>query len=171
MRAALRSSTKRSRDLREGQKLSGDVAFKLYDTYGFPLDLTQDALRARGIGVDKEAFDAAMQRQRAEARKAWAGSGEAATEVIWFAVKDTSARRIFWVMTPKSRRRGRRASRDDGAAEMRSQPARSGLVILNQTPFYGESGGQVGDTGVLRGPGVRIRVDNTPEKARRSVRA
>ena len=73
-----------SRDLREGQNLSGDVAFKLYDTYGFPLDLTQEALRARKIGVDKDVFDAAMQRQRAEARKAWAGSGEAATEAVWF---------------------------------------------------------------------------------------
>ena len=77
-----------TRDLSAGGQLSGEVAFKLYDTFGFPLDLTQDALRARGIGVDTKVFGEAMERQRAEARKAWAGSGEAATETVWFAVKD-----------------------------------------------------------------------------------
>jgi len=74
--------------LGRGAKLSGETAFKLYDTYGFPLDLTEDALRPRGIGVDKEVFNAAMERQRAEARKAWSGSGETATEALWFALKE-----------------------------------------------------------------------------------
>ena len=77
-----------TRDLPAGAKLAGEVAFKLYDTYGFPLDLTQDALRARGLGVDAEGFAAAMERQRAEARRAWAGSGEAATETVWFALRE-----------------------------------------------------------------------------------
>ncbi len=77
-----------SRDLASGAQLSGETAFRLYDTYGFPLDLTQDALRARGIGVDTEGFSAAMERQRNDARKAWAGSGEAATETVWFAVRE-----------------------------------------------------------------------------------
>ena len=94
--ALSRDARARSRDPRRGdrgarpgrQAFRRNVAFKLYDTYGFPLDLTQDALRARGIGVDKEVFDAAMERQRAEARKAWAGSGEIATEAFWFALKE-----------------------------------------------------------------------------------
>ncbi len=77
-----------ARDLPTGANLPGDVAFKLYDTYGFPLDLTQDALRAKGLGVDSDGFSAAMGRQRAEARKAWAGSGEAATETVWFALRE-----------------------------------------------------------------------------------
>ncbi len=96
-----------SRDLREGQNLSGDVAFKLYDTYGFPLDLTQEALRARKIGVDKDVFDAAMQRQRAEARKAWVGSGEAATEAVWFSIKDKVGATEF-LGYETDERRGRR---------------------------------------------------------------
>src|SRR5581483_8141309 len=74
--------------LKAGDQLKGEVAFKLYDTYGFPLDLTQDALRSRDIGVDLDGFNAAMERQRAEARKAWAGSGDAATEKVWFELKE-----------------------------------------------------------------------------------
>src|SRR5437763_1074757 len=83
------------RDLTKGAELSGETAFRLYDTYGFPLDLTQDALRARGIGVDTDGFAAAMERQRAEARKAWAGSGDAATETVWFAVRDRAGATEF----------------------------------------------------------------------------
>ena len=96
-----------TRELPAGAKLAGEVAFKLYDTYGFPLDLTQDALRARGLGVDAEGFAAAMERQRAEARKAWAGSGEAATETVWFALTRAPRRnRVFGYETES--RRGRR---------------------------------------------------------------
>jgi alanyl-tRNA synthetase len=132
-----------TRDLPQGGILPGGVAFKLYDTYGFPLDLTQDALRARSLHVDIEGFEAAMERQRREARKAWAGSGELATEALWFAVKEKTGATEF-------------LGYDMERAE--------GLVILNQTPFYGESGGQVGDTGVMRTNGVRFRVDNTQKK-------
>ena len=77
-----------SRELKAGDKLSGETAFTLYDTYGFPLDLTQDALKARGIGVDTDAFSAAMQRQKQAAREAWKGSGEAATETVWFGLRE-----------------------------------------------------------------------------------
>ena len=153
-----------SRDLQEGQKLSGDVAFKLYDTYGFPLDLTQEALRARKIGVDKETFDAAMQRQRAEARKAWTGSGEAATEVIWFAVKDQVGATDFLGYDTEKAEGVVVALLRDGAQQNALSAGQKGLVILNQTPFYAESGGQVGDTGVLHGPGVRMRVESTTKK-------
>src|SRR3712207_925312 len=79
----------------EGQNLSGEVAFTLYDTYGFPLDLTQDALRSRGIGVDTAAFDAAMERQREKARAAWAGSGEAATEAVWYGIRERAGATEF----------------------------------------------------------------------------
>ena len=84
----LASSKRNRRRSKTGDRLKGEIAFKLYDTYGFPLDLTQDALRARGIAVDTDGFDAAMERQREKAREAWAGSGEAATEAVWFALRE-----------------------------------------------------------------------------------
>jgi alanyl-tRNA synthetase len=153
-----------TRTLVPGAKLSGDVAFKLYDTYGFPLDLTQDALRQRDIGVDTEGFATAMQRQRAEARKAWAGSGEAATETIWFAIKEKVGASEF---LGYSTERAEGAVVDlvkDGKEVLRLETGERGIVILNQTPFYGESGGQVGDTGLLLAPGVRFRVEGTHKK-------
>ncbi len=153
-----------SRDLREGQDLSGDVAFKLYDTYGFPLDLTQEALRARKIGVDKDVFDAAMERQRAEARKAWAGSGEAATEAVWFAVKDKVGATEFLGYETESAEGVVVALLRDGVEVDSLKAGEKGLVVLNQTPFYAESGGQVGDTGMLHAGETRIRVDNTIKK-------
>ena len=153
-----------SRDLREGQDLSGDVAFKLYDTYGFPLDLTQEALRARKIGVDKDVFDAAMERQRAEARKAWAGSGEAATEAVWFAVKDKAGATEFLGYETESAEGVVVALLRDGVEVDSLKAGEKGFLILNQTPFYAESGGQVGDTGMLHAGETRIRVDNTIKK-------
>jgi len=153
-----------TRDLQAGDKLSGDVAFKLYDTFGFPLDLTQEALRARQVGVDTEAFDAAMQRQRAEARKAWTGSGEAATETVWFAVKDKVGATEFLGYETESAEGVVTALLTDGAQVDQLSAGQSGLLIVNQTPFYGESGGQVGDTGVMRAENVRLRVDNTTKK-------
>ena len=159
-----------SRDLAHGAQLSGETAFRLYDTFGFPLDLTQDALRARGIGVDTDGFYAAMERQRAEARKAWAGSGEAATETLWFAVRDRAGATEF--LGYDDRRGGRRSSpRSSRTAPKcrRLETGQSGIVILNQTPFYGESGGQVGDTGVMTAPGRALSRHRHAEKARRSL--
>ncbi len=153
-----------SKDLQAGQKLPGDVAFKLYDTFGFPLDLTQEALRARKIGVDTPAFDAAMQRQRAEARKAWTGSGEAATETVWFAIKDQVGATDFLGYDTEQAEGVVAALVRDGAQVKKLSAGEKGGVILNQTPFYAESGGQVGDTGVLHAPGVRMRVENTAKK-------
>ncbi|MEF3367013.1 alanine--tRNA ligase [Methylocystis sp. 9N] len=147
-----------------GAKLSGETAFKLYDTFGFPLDLTEDALRPRGIGVDKEGFNAAMERQRAEARKAWTGSGETATETLWFALKERlGATEFLGYETEKSEGVVTGIVHDGAEAFSLKQGAR-GAVLLNQTPFYGESGGQVGDTGVMRGRGVRFRVENASKK-------
>ncbi|MGC2832901.1 MAG: alanine--tRNA ligase, partial [Methylocella sp.] len=153
-----------TRDLPQGGTLPGGVAFKLYDTYGFPLDLTQDALRARALHVDVEGFEAAMGRQRREARKAWAGSGELATETLWFAVKEKTGATEFLGYDMERAEGLVAAILKDGKEVAVLGPGETGSVILNQTPFYGESGGQVGDTGVMRASGVRFRVDNTQKK-------
>ncbi len=153
-----------SRDLTAGARLSGETAFRLYDTYGFPLDLTQDALRARGIGVDTDAFAAAMERQRAEARKAWAGSGEAATESVWFSLRERVGATEFLGYDAEEAAGIVTALVAGGAEVQHLKAGESGNVILNQTTFYGESGGQVGDTGVMSAPGVRFRVSDTQKK-------
>ncbi|WP_292531843.1 alanine--tRNA ligase [Methylocystis sp.] len=147
-----------------GAKLSGETAFKLYDTYGFPLDLTEDALRPRGIGVDKEVFNAAMERQREEARKAWSGSGETATEALWFALKERLGATEFLGYETEKSEGVVTAILHDGAEAFSLKQGARGALILNQTPFYGESGGQVGDVGAMRARGVRFRVENTLKK-------
>jgi alanyl-tRNA synthetase len=147
-----------ARNLAPGGKLPGEAAFKLYDTYGFPLDLTQDALRAKGLGVDVEGFGAAMARQRAEARKAWAGSGEAATETIWYRLRDEHGATEFLGYETETAAGVALALLKDGAETARLGAGDKGALILNQTPFYGESGGQVGDSGTIVGPGLRARV-------------
>jgi alanyl-tRNA synthetase len=147
-----------------GGTLPGAVAFKLYDTFGFPLDLTQDALRARGLAVDTAGFDAAMAEQRAQARKAWAGSGEAATEAIWFPIRERVGATEFLGYSTE-RAEGVVATLVANGSEVPALAAGdSGFIILNQTPFYGESGGQVGDTGHMAAPGVRVRVTDTQKK-------
>ena len=153
-----------TRDLQPGGKLAGETAFKLYDTFGFPLDLTQDALRARGFGVDVEGFETAMARQRAEARAAWAGSGEAATETLWFALKERVGATEFLGYETESAEGVVTALVKDGAEVSTLQPGETGFVILNQTPFYAESGGQVGDVGEMRGASVRVAVRDVKKK-------
>ncbi len=150
--------------LGRGDRLSGETAFKLYDTYGFPVDLTEDALRPRGVGVDKEGFAAAMERQRAEARKAWAGSGETATEAVWFATRERVGATEFLGYDTERSEGAIVALLHDGAETFHLGKGARGAVILNQTPFYGESGGQIGDVGVMTGKGVRFRVENTLKK-------
>ncbi|MGA8169441.1 MAG: alanine--tRNA ligase, partial [Methylocystis sp.] len=150
--------------LSAGARLSGETAFKLYDTFGFPLDLTEDALRPRGIGVDKQVFDAAMERQRAEARKAWAGSGETATEAVWYALKERVGATEFLGYDAESSEGVVTGLIRDGVQTDWLKTGERGAVIVNQTPFYGESGGQVGDTGELRAKGARFRVETTQKK-------
>ena len=152
------------RDLPAGGVLPGQVAFRLYDTFGFPLDLTQDALRARSLGVDVEGFEAAMARQRADARKAWAGSGEAATENVWFPIREKAGASDFLGYAAERAEGVVAAIVKDGREVDRLRAGETGVVILNQTPFYGESGGQVGDTGIMRANGVCFRVANTQKK-------
>ncbi|MGX1097479.1 alanyl-tRNA synthetase [Amorphus sp. MBR-141] len=151
--------------LGQGATLDGETAFKLYDTYGFPLDLTQDALRGRGLTVDVAGFDAAMERQRAEARKAWSGSGDAAVETVWFAVKDRVGATDFLGYETDVAEAIVTALVADGKEVDQLETGMSGAVVLNQTPFYGESGGQVGDTGTISAQGVRFRVTDTQKKA------
>jgi alanyl-tRNA synthetase len=153
-----------TRDLAQGGRLSGETAFKLHDTYGFPLDLTQDALRARGIAVDTEGFDAAMARQKAEARAAWAGSGEAATEAIWFALREKLGATEFLGYDTEQAEAIVTAIVRDGAEQSGLRAGERGLLLVSQTPFYGESGGQVGDEGIFRAPDVRGRVLGTAKK-------
>ena len=153
-----------SQGLGSGDKLRGDVAFTLYDTYGFPLDLTQDALRARGVGVDVEGFDAAMQQQKAKARAAWAGTGEAATEKLWFPLRERIGATEFLGYDTESAEGVVTALVRDNAEVEVLKAGESGLVVLNQTPFYGESGGQVGDTGTISGPGFSAEVSDVQKK-------
>ncbi|KAF0145464.1 MAG: alanyl-tRNA synthetase, partial [Rhodospirillaceae bacterium] len=148
-----------------GDVLPGEVAFRLYDTYGFPLDLTEDVLRGRRITVDGEGFDAAMARQRAEARRAWVGSGEAATESVWFELKDKLGATEFLGYDNEEAEGLLTALVVAGRPFERAEAGTSVVLLASQTPFYGESGGQMGDTGTITvfGKG-RVVVSDTLKK-------
>jgi alanyl-tRNA synthetase len=150
-----------SKTLKKGDMFDGVTAFTLYDTYGFPLDLTQDALRPRGIGVDIAAFTDAMEEQRKKARASWAGSGEAADEAVWFGIREKVGGTEFLGYETESAEGVVSALVRDGKKVDALKKGESGAVVLNQTPFYGESGGQVGDTGVMTADGVRFKVTDT----------
>ena len=151
--------------LGDGATLAGDVAFRLYDTYGFPLDLTQDVLRGQGRAVDLDGFNAAMERQRAEARKAWAGSGDRAEDSIWFALRESHGATEFLGYETETAEGELRALVRDGAAVERAEAGEAVAAIANQTPFYAESGGQIGDTGTLEAEGGRIEITDTVQRA------
>ncbi len=153
-----------TRDLSEGQSLSGETAFTLYDTYGFPLDLTQDALKSRGIAVDTDGFTAAMQRQRAAARAAWSGSGEAATETLWYGLRERTGATEFLGYDTEGAEAVVTALVRGGAEVEAIRAGEEGLLVVTQTPFYAESGGQVGDTGTITGQGLKVRVTATEKK-------
>jgi len=146
---------------RQGDMLDGNTAFRLYDTYGFPLDLTQDALRTRGINVELSGFEDAMAKQRAEARKSWAGSGEVGEDKIWFAVADKVGPTEFLGYEYEAAEGVVTALVKGGQLVDELKAGDEGYVVLNQTPFYGESGGQVGDTGTLSGEGNAADVLDT----------
>jgi alanyl-tRNA synthetase len=140
----------KSASLKKGDMFDGDTAFTLYDTYGFPLDLTQDALRNRGIGVDIASFTDAMDRQRAKARAAWAGSGDTKTEGYWFPLREKYGATEFLGYDTETSEGVVQAIIQGGPETKELKAGESGEVILNQTPFYAESGGQVSDTGWMR---------------------
>ncbi|MBX3455536.1 alanine--tRNA ligase [Ferrovibrio sp.] len=149
----------------KGDMLPGETAFRLYDTFGFPLDLTQDALRNRGINVNLDGFQAAMQAQREEARKAWAGSGEAATEKVWFEIKEEKGATEFLGYDTESAEGRIEAIIVGGQRVETAETGAQVALLLNQTPFYAESGGQVGDTGRINtATGAEIEIADTQKK-------
>ena len=152
-----------SANLKEGDILNGETAFKLYDTYGFPLDLTEDALKNRGIKVDVESFDKAMARQKAEARKNWAGSGDAGTEKIWFELQDKLGGSEFLGYTTLKSDCQITALVQNGQTVERVDNGEF-YLLANQTPFYAEMGGQVGDIGNISGENFAIEVTDTKKK-------
>jgi alanyl-tRNA synthetase len=136
-------------ELSEGGTLAGETAFKLYDTYGFPYDLTEDALRPRGIAVDRDGFDAAMAEQKSKARAAWKGSGAKASDELWFDLAEEFGSTEFTGYSGDEGEGVVLAIVKDGARAKRAEVGETVQILLNQTPFYGESGGQTGDSGKL----------------------
>src|SRR5438046_6923785 len=155
----------KSSGLKKGDMFDGDTAFTLYDTYGFPLDLTQDALKSRGIGVDIASFTDAMEKQKAKARASWSGSGDTASENIWFPLREKLGATEFLGYETESAEGVVAALVKDGKDVDSLKAGEAGAIVLNQTPFYAESGGQVGDTGLMIGEGVKFRVTDTQKKA------
>ena len=149
-------------ELGAGAELPGETAFKLYDTFGFPYDLTEDALRPRGIAVDRAGFDAAMAKQKAAARAAWKGSGQAADGEVWFDIAERVGATEFTGYSASTAEAQVVALVKDGHEVASAGPGDSVLVMTNQTPFYGESGGQMGDAGVISGAdGLRLDINDT----------
>ncbi|MGM4896693.1 alanine--tRNA ligase [Tardiphaga sp. 839_C3_N1_4] len=155
----------KSASLKKGDMFDGETAFTLYDTYGFPLDLTQDALRNRGISVDIASFTDAMEKQKQKARASRFSSGETATEAIWFELREKLGATEFLGYETESAEGAVTALVKDGKEVDSLKAGDTGAIVLNQTPFYAESGGQVGDTGVITGEGVTFRVTETQKRA------
>src|SRR5437588_11120089 len=155
----------KSSGLKKGDMFDGDTAFTLYDTYGFPLDLTQDALKSRGISVDQASFTDAMEKQKAKARESWKGSGDIASENIWFPLREKLGATEFLGYDTEIAEGVVTALVKDGKDVDSLKAGEVGAIALNQTPFYAESGGQVGDTGLMIGEGVKFRVTDTQTKA------
>ncbi len=155
-----------ARELKSGDAQPGRVAFKLYDTYGFPFDLTEDALRPRNISVEKSGFDAAMAKQRADARAAWSGSGELADERIWFELQDKHGASEFLGYDTEKADGIALAVVKSGKEAPKAAAGDEVAIILNQTPFYAEAGGQAGDRGEMTGAdNLRIKITDTLKKA------
>ncbi|CAN7218427.1 alanine--tRNA ligase [Caulobacter sp. LjRoot300] len=151
--------------LESGGVLDGETAFKLYDTYGFPLDLTQDAVRAKGVTVDTDGFDVAMDRQRTMARANWAGSGQQGAAAAWFPIREANGPTSFVGYGATETTGTVKAIVLDGAP-VEAAPAGAVVdILLDRTSFYAESGGQAGDTGVIEAGGVESRVVDTQKQA------
>ena len=147
--------------LTPGAVLSGEIAFKLYDTFGFPFDLTEDALRAKGFGVDRAGFDAAMAEQKRAARAAWKGSGDRASDEIWFDIAEESGGTEFLGYSAEDGEGKVVAIVKDGARVEKAGEGETVEIVTNQTPFYAESGGQVGDTGSVSNETAHGFVEDT----------
>ncbi|NDF12523.1 MAG: alanine--tRNA ligase [Proteobacteria bacterium] len=147
--------------LGKGSKLSGEIAFKLYDTFGFPLDLTQDILRSRALEVDLAGFDAAMAEQKKKARAAWSGSGAKATDTVWFDIKEKNGATEFLGYDTLEANGQVVALVKEGVSVTQAQAGDNVSIVTNQTPFYGESGGQAGDKGTITTQGAEIEITDT----------
>jgi alanyl-tRNA synthetase len=147
--------------MKAGDVLAGETAFKLYDTYGFPYDLTEDALRAQGFGIDQAGFETAMNAQKAMARAAWKGSGAKASDDVWFDIAERVGSTEFTGYTASEGEGQVVALVNDGVEVQSAVASDTVTVITNQTPFYGESGGQMGDAGTISGSGFRGEVTDT----------
>lgn len=150
--------------LGEGDELDGNTAFKLYDTFGFPLDLTQDALRRRNIGVDVDTFNTAMEKQKADARAAWAGSGDTADDRIWFQIREEHGATEFLGYDTEIAEGVVQAIVVEGEAKDKASKGDSVSIVVNQTPYYGESGGQMGDKGTIRFEGGSIDISDVKKR-------
>ncbi|MBI1340171.1 alanine--tRNA ligase [bacterium] len=154
-----------ARDLPEGARLPGETAFRLYDTYGFPLDLTEDVLRARGLAVDTAGFEAAMTSQRERARESWQGSGETGSGEVWFALRSDVGATDFLGYERTSAKAPLKAIIVEGGRRDSLRPGERAELVFSQTPFYAESGGQVGDAGEIRFPGGVFTVEDVQKRA------
>jgi len=148
-------------NLSPDQALPGAVAFKLYDTFGFPLDLTQDVLRNRGLKVDSAGFETAMDEQRRKARESWVGSGDTATDKIWFDLREKLGGTEFFGYSKETLDGKIVAIVENGKQVEQAAKGAKITILANQTPFYGESGGQVGDCGMIKAPGLLVKVTDT----------
>ena len=154
-----------SSGLKQGDTFSGETAFKLYDTYGFPLDLTQDALKARDIKVDGDAFAKSMAKQKADARAKWKGTGEEKTDTVWFEIRERVGGTEFLGYDTERAEGEIMALTHDGKDVAVLNEGQLGAILVNQTPFYGESGGQTGDQGIIRrADGATFRVRDTQKR-------
>ena len=162
----LRLLDEATEELPPGAPLPGETAFRLYDTFGFPLDLTEDALRAQGRTVERTGFDDCMARQRQAARRAWAGSGETASDAVWFGIRERVGATEFLGYGTESAEAAVQALVAGGAETAQAGAGDTVALVLNQTPFYAEAGGQVGDTGaIVSAGGARVRVTDTRREA------
>ncbi len=151
-------------DALTGTTLAGDIAFKLYDTYGFPVDLTQDALRERGLTLDKAGFETAMAAQRDNARAHWAGSGEVATEDIWFDIHKQHGDTVFLGYTHNKAEATLLTIVTEGIEKTKATEGEKVALCFDRTPFYAESGGQIGDKGTVYSENVDIHIDDVQKK-------
>jgi alanyl-tRNA synthetase len=151
--------------LSSGATLAGDVAFRLYDTYGFPLDLTQDALKLRGIGVDTAGFDKAMEKQKDEARASWAGSGDSQTEPVWFKLRESLGATEFLGYDTENAEGEIVALVQNGEGVQSAKAGEKVAIVVNQTPFYAEQGGQQGDMGLIAGEKGGAIVEDVQKRA------
>ena len=153
-----------AKNLDSGNIFDGKTAFKLYDTYGFPIDLTEDLLRDKGLSLDKDQFDISMKKQKDDAKKSWLGSGEKKTDEIWFEVLDINKKTEFLGYKESELSAQVVSIISNGKLVNKIEEGDEGILIFNQTPFYAESGGQVGDIGIISANGTEFNVTDTKKK-------